>query len=75
MTVKEIADQADMIVAGYAYKIKKGYIEVIDLSDIKRVATIQNNIIAESLMSDEEDSIILDYYMRNKDLLEESVYA
>ena len=31
--------------------------------------------IAESLMSDEEDSIILDYYMRNKDLLEESVYA
>ncbi len=75
MTVKEIADQADMIVAGYAYKIKKGYIEVIDLSDIKRVATIQNNIIAESLMSDEEDSIILDYYLRNKDLLEESVYA
>ena len=75
MTVKEIADQADMIVAGYAYKIKKGYIEVIDLSDIKRVATIQNNIIAESLMSDEEDSMILDYYLRNKDLLEESVYA
>ena len=64
-----------MIVAGYAYKVKDGYVEVIDLSDIKKVSAIQNDIIAESVMSDEEDEIVLKYYERNIDILEESLYA
>lgn len=75
MNVQQIADEADMIVAGYAYKVKDGYIEVTDLSDINKVATIQNAIIAESVMTDEEDAIVLKYYLRNKEVLEESLYA
>jgi len=52
-----------------------GYIEVVDLSDTNRVATIQGDIIAESVMSDEEDANVLSYYLKNKEVLEESLYA
>ncbi len=75
MTAKDIADRADMIVSGYAYIVRDGYVEVTDLSNISHVATIQNDVVAESLMTDEEDSIILKLYLRNKAVLEESVYA
>ena len=75
MSIQQIADDADMIVAGYAYKVKDGYVEVIDLNDINKVSTIQNSVIAESVMSDEEDATVLKYYIRNKELLEESLYA
>ena len=66
MNPKQIADNADMIVAGYAYKVMNGYVEVIDLSDIGKVSTIQDNVIAESVMSDEDDANVLRYYLRNK---------
>ena len=33
MSIQQIADDADMIVAGYAYKVKDGYVEVINLND------------------------------------------
>ena len=75
MSIQQIADEADMIVAGYAYKVRDGYIEVVDLSDINKVSTIQNDIIAESVMTDEEDAIVMKYYLRNKDVLEDSLYA
>ena len=67
--VKKIADDADMIVAGYAYNVKDDYVEVMDLSDINKVAVIQNDVISESVMSDEEDEIVLKYYLRNKDIM------
>lgn len=73
--VKKIADDADMIVAGYAYNVKGDYVEVMDLSDINKVAVIQSDVVSESVMSDEEDEIVLKYYLRNKDVLEESLYA
>ncbi len=73
--VKKIADDADMIVAGYAYNVKDDYVEVMDLSDINKVAVIQSDVVSESVMSDEEDEIVLKYYLRNKDVLEESLYA
>ena len=75
MNAKAIADDADMIVAGYAYKVKDDYIEVIDLSDIKKTLIIQGNVVSESVMSKEEDSIVLGFYLRNKEVLEESVHA
>ena len=75
MTEKQIADNADMIVAGYAFTVKGDYIEVVDLSDIEKVLTIQDDVIAESLMTDEEDVKVLGFYLRNKDILEESLYA
>ena len=75
MKVQEIADQADMIVAGYAYKVQDNYIEITDLSNITKTAVIQNDELVESLMSDEEDNIVMKYYNRNKDLLKESLNA
>ena len=75
MKAEEYARSADMIVAGYAYLIRDGYVEVIDLANTKKRAVIQNGDIVESLMTDEEDDIVLKYYVINRDLMEESVHA
>ncbi len=75
MSVKEIADQADMIVAGYAFKVLKDHIEITDLNNLSKTAVIQNDELVESVMSDEEDTIVMKYYNRNKDLLKETVNA
>lgn len=60
-----------MIVAGYAYTVQDGYIEVVDLNDLSKRAMIQNGDVVESLMSDEEDDMVLRYYNRNKEFLED----
>ena len=75
MSVQEIADQADMIVAGYAFKVLKNHIEITDLNNLSKTAVIQNDELVESVMSDEEDAIVMKYYNRNKDLLKETVNA
>lgn len=75
MSVKEIADQADMIVAGYAFKVLKDHIEITDLNNLSKTAVIQNDELVESVMSDEEDAIVMKYYNRNKDLLKKTVNA
>lgn len=75
MSVQEIADQADMIVAGYAFKVLKDHIEITDLNNLSKTAVIQNDELVESVMSDEEDAIVMKYYNRNKDLLKETVDA
>ena len=75
MSVQEIADQADMIVAGYAFKVLKDHIEITDLNNLSKTAVIQNDELVESVMSDEEDAIVMKYYNRNKDLLKESLNA
>lgn len=75
MSVQEIADQADMIVAGYAFRVLDGYIEITDLNNLAKTAVIQNDELVESVMSDEEDDIVMKYYNRNKDLLKETLNA
>jgi hypothetical protein len=75
MSAQEIAQNADMIVAGYAFKVKGEYTEVVDLSDTKKVSIIQGDVISESVMSDEDDSNVLKYYLKNKEVLEESLHA
>lgn len=75
MSVQEIADQADMIVAGYAFKVLKDHTEITDLNNLSKTAVIQNDELVESVMSDEEDAIVMKYYNRNKDLLKETVNA
>ena len=75
MSVQEIAQSADMIVAGYAYTVQKDYIEVVDLNDMAKRSVIQSGDVVESLMSDEEDDIVLKYYLRNKEVLEASMNA
>lgn len=71
MTVQEVAERADMIVAGWTYTLQDGYIEVVDLNDLSKRAVIQHDDVVESLMSDEEDDMVLRYYHRNKEFLED----
>lgn len=71
MAVQEVAERADMIVAGWAYTLQDGYIEVVDLNDLSKRAVIQHDDVVESLMSDEEDDMVLRYYHRNKEFLED----
>ena len=75
MNAQDVADRADMIVAGFAYTIKGDCIQVVDLNNSEKRAVIQNGDVVESLMSDEEDDLALKYYLRNKEILEESVNA
>lgn len=75
MSVKEYADAADMIIAGYAYLKKDGYVEVVDLNNLDNRAVIQNDDVIESLMTDEEDDIVLNYYLNNKEFLEDAEVA
>ena len=71
MSVQEVADRADIIVAGYAYTKQDGYIEVVDLNDLSKKAIIQNDDIVGSLMSDIEDNLVLRYYRRNKKFMDD----
>lgn len=75
MNAQIIADDADMIVAGYAFKVFDKYTEVTDLSNLSKTSVIQNDEIVESVMSDEEDDIVMKYYTKNKDLLKETTNA
>lgn len=43
MNIRIIADAADMIVAGYAYKAEDGYILVTDLNDPVKRSVIHND--------------------------------
>lgn len=43
MSVQEIADQADMIVAGYAFKVLKNHIEITDLP-MSKIQELQSEI-------------------------------
>lgn len=40
MNAQKIADNADMIMAGYAFTVKEGYTEVVDMSEAYKVASI-----------------------------------
>ena len=69
MNSQQIADDADMIVAGYAFKVKDGYTEVVDLSDTSKVSVIQSDLISESVMSDEEDANVFCEKAKKYDLI------
>ena len=74
LKIKEIADKADLIVNGYAYTKDKGYIRVINLNNLSHAAVIYNDKIVETNMDDIESQIVLDYYLQDKEFVEEKVY-
>ena len=76
INVKEIADNADMIVNGYAFTKENELIKVLNL-DFPTKASVLNNAgeMIETTMDDIEVEIVTDIYLRNKKYLEDSVYA
>ncbi len=69
--LKEIADEADLIVAGYAFTCKGNTIRVLNLekSDFAAVLDVEGNMI-ETTMDDIELSLVQSYYNVNKELME-----
>ena len=71
INVKEIADNADMIINGYAFTKDKEYVRVFNLNCINHAAVIYGGRIVETKMDDIESQIVLDYYEQNKEFIEE----
>jgi hypothetical protein len=70
--IKTIADNADMIVNGYAFtKCDMGY-RVLNLNNAQKSMLISiNGETLETTMDDIEIGIVTDYYKNNKKFLEE----
>lgn len=76
LNIKEIADKADMIVSGYAFTKEADLIRVLNLSAPRRALVLSNTgEVLETNMDDIELEIVTDIYKRNKQYLEDSVYA
>ena len=69
INVKEIADNADMIVSGYAFTKENALISVLNL-DFSTKASALNNAgeMIETTMDDIEVEIVMDIYLRNKNI-------
>ena len=65
LSVKDIADNANMIINGYAYTKDGDYIRVLNLNCLNNAAVIYKDKIVETNMDDIEIQIVLDYYNKN----------
>ena len=72
LSVKDIADNANMIINGYAYTKDGDYIRVLNLNCLNNAAVIYKDEIVETNMDDIEIQIVLDYYNKNKEFIEEA---
>ncbi len=71
LDIKDIADKADMIINGYAFTKDNEWVRVLNLNCINHAAVILNNRIVETNMDDIENEIVMEYYNRNKQFMEE----
>lgn len=71
LDIKTIADKADMIINGYAFTKDNEWVRVLNLNCINHAAVILNDKIVETNMDDVEKEIVMDYYKRNKQFMEE----
>ena len=67
LSVKDVADNANMIINGYAYTKDGDYIRVLNLNCLNDAAVIYKDEIVETNMDDIEIQIVLDYYNKNKE--------
>ena len=76
LNIKEIADKADMIVSGYAFTKEADLVRVLNLAAPSRALVLNKaGEVLETNMDDIELEIVTDIYKRNKQYLEDSVYA
>ena len=71
--ILKIADEANLIVNGYAFSKGKDLLRVLNLNrpDSACVLALDGSVL-ETTMDDIELSIVQDYYTRNRKYLEES---
>ncbi len=69
--VAKVADNADLIVNGYAFTKDGQNIRVLNLNGLDRAAVISSDsAVIETSMDDIEIAIVMDYYNRNRKFLE-----
>lgn len=71
LDIIDIADKAEMIINGYAFTKDNERVRVLNLNCINHAAVIFNDKIVETNMDDVEKEIVMDYYNRNKEFMEE----
>ena len=71
LNVKEIADKADMIINGYAFTKEGEYVRVLNLNCVNHAAAIYGGKIVDTNMDHIENQIVMDYYMQNKQFMED----
>ena len=66
INIKQIADNADMIVCGYAFTLANNGVQVISLDRPDHAALMsRDGEMLESTMDDIEYEIVLDHYHKN----------
>ena len=69
---KTIADNADLIINGYAFTKSGDYIRVLNLNRLNKALVFDyNQEVIETSMDDIELEIILDYYKKNRKYMED----
>jgi hypothetical protein len=71
LNIKQIADDADMIINGYAFTRKDNCVRVLNLNCLNHAAVILNDTVVETNMDDIENEIVMEYYQQNKQFMEE----
>ncbi len=70
--IKTVADNADMIVGGYAFTKSGEFIRVLNLNSKASAAVLSPlGDVIETSMNDIELDIVKDYFKRNKAFLED----
>ena len=70
--IMEVADNADMIVNGYAYTKERDFIKVLNLNNIEKAVVINKvGEVLETSMDDIEIQIVKTYWDKNKELMGE----
>ena len=70
--LKEIADQADMIVNGYAFTKEGSQIRILNLNNPEKALVISDDgKVLETTMDDIEIRIVLDYWDNNREFMED----
>jgi hypothetical protein len=71
LDIKEIADNANMIINGYAFTREDKFVRVLNLNCVNHAAVILDDKVVETNMDDIESEIVIGYYRQNKHFMEE----
>ena len=70
--IREIADQADMIVNGYAFTRENNQIKILNLNNLDKALVISEaGEVLETTMDDIEICIVLDYWSSDRKFMED----
>ena len=70
--IREIADQADMIVNGYAFTRENNQIKILNLNNLDKALVISEaGEVLKTTMDDIEIRIVLDYWSSDRKFMED----